>query len=539
MPTVDDLISQIQGLSAEQIAAQLRLMPPPEFKRMKEAALAAAKGMCFIPNPGAQTQAYQSQADILLYGGAASGGKTALMLGVGIQQARSGIIFRRESNETDGLEKTGAEFIANTANYNGTDKEWTWTDGRTLKLAGMKEPDDWRKHAGRERDFIGFDEAGEFLELQVRSIMGWMRGPKGRRCRMILATNPPRSTDGFWLKQWFAPWLRPDFPNPAQPGELRWGVFVDTELIWCDGPQHVEINGEMYAPRSFTFIPAKLADNPYRNTAEYRSTLQSLPEPLRSQLLYGDFNAGTKDGEFQLIPSEWLRQAQERWTQRPPEGIAMTAMGFDPAGGGEDAAALAMRYGGWFAPLVTASGAVTSDGSANAALIVRHRRDGCPVIVDVGGGYGGATTLRLKDNLIDALGFNGANAVTSKTKDGKLTFANKRSEAYWRFREELDPSQEGGSVIALPPDPELIADLAAPTWALTARGIQVESKIIQKDGKIIGGLRKKLGRSPGKGDAVVMCLSEGSRAAVRMKSIGSGPPRKAESGTKFKVRRYS
>jgi hypothetical protein len=60
--------------------------------------------------------------------------------------------------------------------------------------------------------------------------------------------------------------------------------------------------------------------------------------------------------------------------------------------------------------------------------------------------------------------------------------------------------------LRLPPDPELRADLAAPTYEVTARGILIESK---------DDLRKRLGRSPGKGDAVVMCLSEGNAAVKR------------------------
>ena len=57
-----------------------------------------------------------------------------------------------------------------------------------------------------------------------------------------------------------------------------------------------------------------------------------------------------------------------------------------------------------------------------------------------------------------------------------MRFANKRAEAWWRFREALDPDQEGGSVIALPPDPQLRADLAAPVYEVGPRGILIESK---------------------------------------------------------------
>src|SRR3954451_9682835 len=92
-----------------------------------------------------------------------------------------------------------------------------------------------------------------------------------------------------------------------------------------------------------------------------------------------------------------------------------------------------------------------------------------------------------------------------------LGFANKRAEVWWKFREALDPDQPDGSAIALPPDPELRADLCAPTWKLTSRGILLESK----DGSSgFGNLRQRLGRSPGKGDAVVMAWSEGNAVAA-------------------------
>jgi hypothetical protein len=203
----------------------------------------------------------------------------------------------------------------------------------------------------------------------------------------------------------------------------------------------------------------------------------------------------------------------------------MTAMAIDPAGGGRDSAELAARHGGWYAQLVSAKGAETADGSATAATVMQHRRNQAPVVVDVGGGYAGGVILRLKDNGVPHIAFNGSAASTRKTKDGTIGFANKRAEAWWKFREELDPDQEGGSVIALPPDQELRGDLAAPTFTLGPRGIQVESKVVFGDGgKITGGIRKRLGRSPGKGDAVVMALSEGNRAAIRFHLMAGASP---------------
>jgi len=132
--------------------------------------------------------------------------------------------------------------------------------------------------------------------------------------------------------------------------------------------------------------------------------------------------------------------------------------------------------------------------------------------VDMGGGYGGAIAMRLEDNDVKPVKFNGAAASSARTRDGSLSFVNKRAEAWWALRQELDPSQEGGSVIALPPDPELRADLAAPRWSLRPNGILIESK---------DELRKRLGRSPGKGDACVMALALGEQARKKQMRHGT------------------
>jgi hypothetical protein len=95
--------------------------------------------------------------------------------------------------------------------------------------------------------------------------------------------------------------------------------------------------------------------------------------------------------------------------------------------------------------LISAKGQETADGSATAAMVVRYRLDSAPVIVDVGGGYGGGVTIRLKDNGIEPVSFVASWESIEKTKDGSLSFANKRAEVWWKFREALDPDQPDGS----------------------------------------------------------------------------------------------
>lgn len=506
----------------DEILDRVQAKPAPEKRRIAEEVHEATKHLIWIPNDGPQTQAYLSLADITLYGGQAGGGKSHLLLGWGINEADNGIIFRRELTQTDGLESDG-KGILGARGWNGQDHEWTRPDGRTLKLAGMREADSWMDHAGRERDYLGYDEAGEFLEIQIASLFAWLRTKPGKRARVILASNPPRTSDGYWMLDWFGPWIDEAHPlYPTEPGKLLWAVYIGNnigdqpgQMIWVEGPGEYVINGETYSARSYTFIPASLEDNPYRNTPEYRAQLQNLPEPLRSQLLKGDFKAGLIDSAYQVIPSAWVRAAQRRWRDRPPADVPMCAIGVDPSGGGQDDMVMAPRYDAWFAPLVKVPAKELPQdrlGTHAAGLVVKERRDGATVVLDLGGGYGGGIYDHLTSNDVPCIGYKGAAATTRRTRDKKFGFTNTRSAAYWGFREALDPDQPSGSTIALPPDKRLLAGLCAPTYETTVRGIKIEPKSKSEGGE--KGVIERLGWSPNEADAVVMAWWAGPRMAT-------------------------
>lgn len=475
----------------------------------KQAAIAEMLGeriKRWMPNPGPQTRAYHSLADELFYGGQAGGGKTDLITGLSLTEHMRSLILRRTNKEASKLVERYVEILGSRDGWNGQEHVWR-LDDKVIDISGCQHEDDKQKFKGTPHDLIGFDEVSDFTETQYRFIIGWNRAAdKNQRCRVVAAGNPPTTPEGLWVLKYWGAWLDPVHPNPAKDGELRWYTTIDGEDTEVDGPGPHLINGELITARSRTFIRARLQDNPDLSETNYDSVLASLLPELRAAYREGRFDTALKDDSFQVIPTPWILAAQERWKPDGFQGCTMTAMAFDPAGGGNDAEELIWRHGGWFAEPVTAKGVMTSDGSRSAGVIVQHRRHGCPVIVDVGGGYGGAVVQRLGDNHIEHKAFNGASASMAKTKDGKLNFVNKRAEAWWRLREELDPDQEGGSVIALPPSAEIRADLATPRWELKAGGIQIESK---------DEIRKRLGRSPGKGDVIAMCLSEGQAVLTR------------------------
>lgn len=485
-----------------------------------------------------QLQAYYSEADLLLFGGAAGGGKTDLLCGIALNEHTNSVVFRKQSTDLRGIEDRILQLAGTRDGWNGQLKTFRW-HGKLIELGHLAAPGSEESWRGRAHDFIGFDEGAQLSKNKVRFVLGWLRSvnPKQRR-RAIIGSNPPTGGEGEWLIEWFAPWLDPRYPKPALQGELRWAATApdrDGTTVWLPDSQPIvfcggvewrhateeeviagDDNTEVVQPQTRTFIQSLLRNNPYLANTGYRAQIQALPEPLRSQLLNGDFVVGREDHEWQVIPTAWIKAAQERWKPQPANGAMMTAIGVDVAQGGADRTVLAPRFGPWFAPLVERPGVLTPTGSHVAALVVEVRRNNATIIIDVGGGYGGAAKQRLNDNEIEVMTFNGANGSDKRSEDRQLKFANKRAEAMWRFREALDPDQDGGSPVALPPDPQILGDLTAPRWKLSANGILIESKDDLKK-------PERLGRSPDKGDAIVMAWSEGERALIiAQRKLGRG-----------------
>ena len=497
MATLDDLAAPFLARSSGERAA---------IRAVVEDTTGA---LAWVPNLGPQTRLLFSPAFLTLFGGQAGGGKSSALLGLAMTRHRRSLILRRHYTDLSALTEEAIRLNGTRTGFNGSaPPKLRLADGRLIEFGAAAHAGDEQQWQGRPHDFLGVDEAVQFLETQIRFLLGWVRTTEpDQRCRAVLASNPPIDAEGQWIIGMFRPWLDLTHPKPAKPGELRWFVTSpDGGDLEVESDAPVELAGKTLIPLSRTFIPAALGDNPFLAQTGYQARLDALPEPLRSAVRDGNFMAARKDDAMQAIPTDWILGAQNRWRPDGLKGQAMTALAIDPAGGGRDEEVIAPRYGGWFGALLVAKGPDTAEGSAVAARVVKARRSDCAVVVDVGGGYGGGVLLRLRDNGIPVYHFNGASASNAKTRDGKLAFANKRAEAWWRLREALDPDQEGGSALALPPDPELRADLAAPTWRLTPRGIVLESK---------DEIRQRLGRSPGKGDAVVMALSEGQKAAVR------------------------
>jgi hypothetical protein len=510
----------------DEILVKLDALPPAQLAALVEKRKADPR--LWLPNPGGQTLALQTLADELFYGGQPGGGKSALLIGAAITEHQNSIVFRREFPQIKGLVDEVQRVLGTRDGYNSQEKLWRLPvpGNRTLEFGSVPHENDKESYQGRAHDLKGFDEITHFTRSQYRYLTIWLRSTNAKqRCRIIATGNPPTSPEGMWVVDHWRPWLDETYHDPAKPGELRWAVpmgegeeHADKELFFrtveeavahvatFKNPPRDPITGEILKPRSRTFIPGELSENAALARTGYGAVLAYAGKEY-SDLTSGKFRSELEDDPWQVIPTRWIKEAQDRWKPRPPDGVPMVAIAADVAQGGSDNTTISWRHDCWFAPLVVIPGVKTPNPSDVSAQVVLHRRNGAVIVIDVGGGYGGGVVERLRvDNSLPVTAFNGAHAGMGRTKDRMHAFFNKRAMAWWRFREALDPDQPGGSAICLPNDPALRADLAAPRYQITPRGILLEEK---------AEIKKRIGRSPDRGDAVVMVWSEGQTALRR------------------------
>jgi len=476
------------------------------------------KPLIWQPTPGPQAAGYNSQADILGYGGAAGGGKTDLVLGLAGTQHKNSVIFRRTFPNLRGVIERSRDVFNVEGSAHGKDSfnetlhRWSLADGRMVEFEACQYEKDKEKQRGRPRDFYAFDEATEFTRSQIEFIIAWLRSvnPEQRK-RVVLTFNPPTSDAGSWIIDYFLPWfafLYPhqfQHPNPAKPGELRWYRTEDGQAVEYLEPTE----GAM----SRTFVPAKLQDNPYLANTNYGDILNSLPEPLRSQLLFGDFSATAEADPWQIIPTAWVKLAQTRWLETERPFMPLSGVGIDLARGGRDALAISKRYGNWFAEVIKIPGVKVEDGPAAAGMLY-HALENEPHIgyihMDVIGigssGYDSAKAMW--PGIVRPVNAAEASSYVAKSKTHPpqplFKMKNMRAEYYWRMREALDP--ETGSGIALPPGNEIVADLCAARYQVLAGGvIQIEPK---------DDIKERLGRSPDVGEAIMMANLPPKRTAT-------------------------
>lgn len=190
----------------------------------------------------------------ILFGGAAGGGKTFLMIMAALQYVEypvyNAAIIRRTFPQLEQLIAMSHEWLSDTdAVWNEQKKLWTFPSGATLKFGHINSENDKYNYQGQEFHFLGFDELTQFTETQYSYVVGRLRKAKGSSIpNRVLCTANPGGIGHDWVKKKFI-----DFPN----GRL--------------------------------FVPSKLEDNPHIDKEDYEQSLNQLSRIERLQLRHGDW----------------------------------------------------------------------------------------------------------------------------------------------------------------------------------------------------------------------------------------------------------
>lgn len=266
------------------------------------------------PQSGPQEAFLSTPADIAIYGGAAGGGKTWALLIEAIRHVQNalygGVIFRRVYPQIMNEGGLWDESMALYPMLGGipvqTQTRWDFPWGSSVRFAHMQYEKDKLQYQGSQIPFIGWDELTHFSESQFFFMLSRNRSMSGIPGYIRATCNPDAES---WVADFIAWWidqretLEDETPNPSyglpiaeRAGVLRWFVRVNDQMHWADSPEELrerfaELPAEDVQPKSVTFIPAKLSDNPALLAADptYRASLLAMPFVERERLLGGNW----------------------------------------------------------------------------------------------------------------------------------------------------------------------------------------------------------------------------------------------------------
>lgn len=235
------------------------------------------------PFPGMQTRALQAHEFEVLVGGSKGPGKSDVILAGSLRQvertAYKALILRQSFPELQELIDRSHRifpYLPERPSWRGSPLyRWAFPSGAVIDFGYCSRPEDVQRYHGKEYARIGFDELGDVADERVWTLlMAECRCPDPAvRRQMIASANPGKPGH---------PWIKRRFVDPC--GKRGERVYEETFVNPFTGESFVLTR---------RYIPGRVTDNPvYANDPLYMSQLLSLPEVLRRQLLFGDWDAG-------------------------------------------------------------------------------------------------------------------------------------------------------------------------------------------------------------------------------------------------------
>ena len=230
----------------------------------------------YVPTPRQQLF-HASQADEVLYGGAAGGGKSKASVMDAFFRCMAypgthAYMFRRTYNELRDtlINEARASIPLALGRYVESRKELNLINGSVIHFRHCQEDSDRFQYQGAEIHWLYIDELTHFSQVVYDFLKTRLRANKALGIRPVVrCTSNPGGVGHAWVKAYFV--------DAAPPGEII------EDRVWSE-----ELKCERVTTRQY--IPARATDNPHISS-DYIYELEKKPKNLRDALLLGKWDA--------------------------------------------------------------------------------------------------------------------------------------------------------------------------------------------------------------------------------------------------------
>lgn len=324
-------LSLAEDTSVETIDAYQKIYIPNNGRDSYETAYLS-------PQPGPQTMFMCSAADIIIYGGAAGGGKTYALLMEGLRHKDiagfNGLILRKNYTQ---ITSPGGLWEASNKIYSQVQgamskmspvHHWIFApSGANIRFGHLASDKDLSGWQGSEICYLAFDELTHFSRHQFLYMLSRNRSTCGIRPYVRATCNPDSDS---WVADFISWWINQDtgYPIYERSGVIRYMCVVNDTIYWGSNPHELaqEHGVNVEECKSVTFIASKLTDNKILMVKDpsYMANLKALAEIDKERLLYGNWKIRPAAGMY-------FKTEQFTFVDAVPKNIVAYARSWDLA----------------------------------------------------------------------------------------------------------------------------------------------------------------------------------------------------------------
>jgi predicted phage terminase large subunit-like protein len=326
------------------------------------------------PQRGPQEKFMSSDADIIIYGGAAGGGKTFAILMEPLRHIRNknfgAVILRKNAVQITvegGLWDESFEVyggIKGAVPRKSPKLQWVFKSGARVSFQHQERDEELFKWQGAQIALLEFDELTHFTEKAFFYLQSRCRTTCGVKPYVRATCNPDADS---WVANFISWWIDKEtgYPIQERSGIVRYFIRHSEKIEWGDSREELyekfdlRTDKERVGVKSCTFIASNIEDNQIllEKDPAYMANLKSLALIDRERLLKGNWKIKPAAGLY------FKRSQIGAFLESIPDDVVTWCRCWDLA--------------------ATESGENGSEPAATAGVLMGKRRNGRYLIADV------------------------------------------------------------------------------------------------------------------------------------------------------------